>query len=125
VYPSVKRIVNFFFSGERIAFKKVVLVEYPRKGIWSLGFITNDGFRDACDKTKQELVNVFFPTSPSPLTGYVTFVPKNDIVLLDISIEDGLRLVVSGGVVNPATGKEGDTDQLKDHDAKNSGSNPV
>jgi len=101
IYPAAKQIINFIFLKDWRGFKSVVLVEYPRKGIYSLGFITNEGLKQAEDKTKQKLLNVFIPNSPGPLTGYVIMVPKKDLIFLDISIEEGLRLIVSGGVVNP------------------------
>jgi len=79
----------------------VVLVEYPSKGIWSIGFITNEGFKDAQEKTGRELMHVFIATSPSPFTGFLTLIPKEDIKFLDISIEDGIKLIISGGIVKP------------------------
>lgn len=101
IYPAAKKIVEYLFSKDKPAFKKVVIVEYPRKGIWSIGFITNEAMKDAEDKTHQELLNVFIPSTPNPMTGYFIFVPKNDAVFLDISVEDGLKMIVSGGVFNP------------------------
>jgi uncharacterized membrane protein len=101
IYPAVKQIVDYLFSKEKPAFKKVVIVEYPRKGVWSLGFITNEAMKDVEDKTNQKVLNVFIPSTPNPMTGYFIFVPKNDAVFLDISVEDGLRMVISGGVFNP------------------------
>jgi len=101
IYPAAKQIIDFIFFKDRRSFRSVVLIEYPKDGIYSVGFITNDGFAQAQDKTNQELANVFIPNSPGPFTGYVVMVPKKDLILLDISIEEGLRLVISGGVVNP------------------------
>ena len=104
IYPAAKQIIQFLFSGMKMSFKKVVLIEYPRKGIWSVGFITNDGFKDAREKTGQDLINVFVASTPNPLTGFYIIIERSDVKILDISIEDGLRLIVSGGVVNPAGG---------------------
>lgn len=101
IYPPLKQIVDFFFSSKELVFKKVVLVEYPRKDIWSLGFIVNDGIPKAKEVLKQDLLNVFIPSTPSPLTGLFILVKRQDTVLLDISIEDALKIVVSGGVLNP------------------------
>lgn len=100
VYPAAKQIINFFF-GDRISFRKTVLIEYPSKGFYTLGFITNDGFKGFNEKTGKELVNVFIPTTPGPLTGFLVLVPKEDIIVVDISIEDALKFIISGGVVNP------------------------
>ena len=101
IYPSLKQIVDFFFSSKELVFKKVVLVEYPRKGAWSLGFITNEGMPKAKEALKEDLLNIFIPTTPGPLTGYFVLVPRQDAVLLDISIEDALKIIISGGVLNP------------------------
>jgi len=101
VYPAFKEMALFLFSNERLQFKQVVLVEYPRKGIWSMGFLTNDSPQMFRDETHQELCNVFIPSAPGPLTGYIVFVPRKDIILSDITVEHAVKLIVSGGVVNP------------------------
>lgn len=101
IYPSAKQIINFLFSKDRLQLRKVVLVEYPRKGIWSMGFITNETVKEVKTKTGQDLLNVFIPSSPGPFTGYFMFVPKSDIIFLDMTIEDALKLIISDGVVNP------------------------
>lgn len=102
IYPAVKQIVGFFISKDKPAFRNVVLVEYPSKGIWSIGFITNDSFREASDKVGKELLHVFIATTPSPLSGFLILVPKEELRFLDISIEDGLKLIVSGGILKPS-----------------------
>lgn len=101
IYPTAKQIVDSFISKESPAFKKVVLVEYPSKGIWSVGFLTNDGFKEAEEKSGRELVHVLIGTTPTPLSGFLILVPKDEIKILDISIEEGIKLVVSGGIVKP------------------------
>jgi uncharacterized membrane protein len=101
VYPAAKQIVDSFISKEGPAFKKVVLVEYPSKGIWSLGFITNDSFRQANEAASADLVHVLIATTPSPLTGFLVLVPRNNVKVLDISVEDGIKMIVSGGIVKP------------------------
>ena len=101
VYPAIKEISIFLFSKERATFKQVVLVEYPRKGLYSVGFFTNDAADKMSEKVGQELCNIFMPSSPGPLTGYILLVPKKDLIFLDVSVEDALKLIVSGGVVNP------------------------
>ncbi|MDD5005107.1 MAG: DUF502 domain-containing protein [Candidatus Omnitrophica bacterium] len=101
IYPAVKQMVYFLFANTKTSFKRTVLVEFPRKGIYSLGFMTNDGCKYFNEKTDKELVTVLIPTTPSPLTGYLIFVPKEDIVFVDISVEDALKIIISGGVVNP------------------------
>lgn len=101
VYPAIKEISHFLFATKRTAFKQVVLIEYPRKGLYSIGFVTNDTSKKLGEKSGQELYNVFVPSAPGPLTGYVILVPRNDAIPLDISVEEAVRFIVSGGVVNP------------------------
>ncbi|MCX5680420.1 MAG: DUF502 domain-containing protein [Candidatus Omnitrophica bacterium] len=101
IYDPAKQIVNSFTSRENPAFKKVVLVEYPSKGIWSIGFLTNEGFKEAQEKTGEELLHVFIATTPSPFTGFLVLFPKRDVKILDISVEGGIKLIVSGGIVRP------------------------
>lgn len=101
IYPALRQIVDSFLSKESPAFKKVVLVEYPSKGIWSVGFLTNDGFKEAEEKANTGLLHVFIGTTPTPLSGFLILVPKNEVKFLDISVEDGIKLIVSGGIVKP------------------------
>ena len=92
----------FLFSRDQLkSFRQVVLLEYPRKGIYSIGFLTNDSAHKLNELTKNELCNIFIPSAPGPLTGFVMMVPKKDIIFTDIKIEDAFRFIVSGGVVNP------------------------
>lgn len=102
IYPSIKQITEFLFAYQRREFKKVVLVEYPRGGIWSIGFITNQGLGEAKQKTKQDLLNIFIPSSPGPLTGFFVLVPRQGVIFLDIPAEDAVKLIISGGLFNPA-----------------------
>lgn len=102
VYPAIKEMAMFLFSRERLKqFKHVVLIEYPRKGIYSFGFLTNDASKAICEQTKQDLCNVFIPSAPGPLTGFAVMIPRKDITLTDIKIEDAFKFILSGGVVNP------------------------
>ncbi|MCX5678045.1 MAG: DUF502 domain-containing protein [Candidatus Omnitrophica bacterium] len=102
IYPAAKQIVDSFISKDSPAFKKVVLVQYPSKGIWSVGFITNESFKEANDKTGRDLLHVFIATTPSPLTGFLILAPREDVTELNISVEDGVKLIISGGIVKPA-----------------------
>lgn len=101
IYPAAKQIVSSFMSKDHPTFKKVALVEYPGKGIWSIGFITNESFAVANKAAGKELIHVFIATSPSPFTGFLILVPKDEVRYLDISVEDGVRLIVSGGIIKP------------------------
>lgn len=102
VYPAVKEMALFLFSRDRMkSFKQVVLVEYPRKGIYSYGFLTNEADPRLCKQTKRKLCNVFIPSSPGPLTGFTILVSEEEVITTDLTIEDAFKFIVSGGVVNP------------------------
>lgn len=100
LYPSIKKIVSFFFSHDKKLFQQVVLVEYPRKGIWSVAFVTNEAAPLVNKKLGKEMLNVFIPSTPGPLTGYFILVAKEEAVFMDMPIEDALRVIISGGVLN-------------------------
>ncbi len=103
VYPAMKQITDFFF-GEKTAqeqFSRVVAVQYPRKGLWSVGLVTGSTMQLIQDKAGAECLTVFVPSSPTPFTGYVITVPVHDTIDLPISIEDALKFAVSGGVLVP------------------------
>lgn len=101
VYPSVKQVVDFLFAGERtVKFSRVVALEYPRKGIWSVGFMTGASMKDI-GKHAGDCVTVFIPSSPTPFTGYTITVKTEDLIDLPITVEEALRFVVSGGVLLP------------------------
>ena len=101
VYPAFKEIALFLFSRDKLSFKQVIIVEYPRKGIYSFGFLTNESNKEINKKTGHEMCNVFLPSAPGPVTGYVVMIPKKDISYTYISVEAAIKFNVSGGVVNP------------------------
>jgi uncharacterized membrane protein len=101
IYGGMKEISYAFLDQKSSIFKKVVLVEYPRKGIYSLGFVTSETQGEAQDKTKKRLVNVFIPSTPSPATGMFMFVPQEEVIYLDMLVADGIKMVISGGAVVP------------------------
>ena len=104
VYPYVKQITDFLFAQEekeRLPFSRVVAVEYPRKGIWSVGFVTGSGIEKVVENVRKEFLTILIPTSPTPFTGFVIMVPKKQTIDLDMTIEEALRFTVSGGVIAP------------------------
>lgn len=105
IYSVLKQIFETFLSNKSNAFKKVVLLEYPRKGIWILGFVSADTDGEVKELLKQKMVNIFIPTTPNPTSGFLIFVPKEDVVELDMSVEDGIKFVISGGIVAPQEAK--------------------
>ncbi len=102
VYPAIKEMAHFIFAQDKFAsFKKVVLVEYPRQGIYSFGFLTNDTSEKIAVKTGKDLCNIFVPSAPGPLTGFVVLIPREDIIFTEVTVEEAMKFIVSGGVVNP------------------------
>jgi uncharacterized membrane protein len=110
VYNTVKQIVDTFGTQNRNLFNKVVLVEFPRKGTWAIGFLTNKTQSEAPARTGEEAWTVFIPTSPNPTSGFLILVPRQEIVELEMSVGDGMKMVISGGAVVPPwpTGKPTD-----------------
>ena len=103
IYSVLKQIFETFFSTKTQAFSKVVMLEYPRKGIWILGFVSSELKGEVKDKFDQEMLNIFIPTTPNPTSGFLIFVPKKDTIELDMKVEDGIKFVISGGLVEPET----------------------
>ena len=101
VYPSVKQVTDFVLAEKSIDFSRVVAVEYPRKGIWSLGMVTGPGLRTISETVKEDRVTVFIPTSPTPVTGYTINVRRDDIIDLPITIDEAFKFTLSAGVVTP------------------------
>jgi uncharacterized membrane protein len=101
VYLSVKQIVATFGTQNRNLFSKVVLIEYPRKGIWTLGFLTNKVQGEAQSHAAPEAWIVFVPTTPNPTSGFILLLPREDIVELEMSVGDGMKMIISGGAVVP------------------------
>ena len=101
IYPHVKQVVDFLLSDDKpIKFNRVIAIEYPRKGIWSLGLVTGEGMK-SMRSASGDAITVFIPSSPTPFTGYTITVPKNEAIELDLSIDEALRFVVTAGVLAP------------------------
>ncbi len=102
IYPSIKQVTDFFVGAKSgPQFSAVVGVEYPRKGLWSVGLVTGETMRNLQDRAGQACLTVFIPSSPTPFTGYVITVPRADTIELPITIEDAIKFAVSGGVLIP------------------------
>jgi len=101
VYPYVKQVIDFLLGERQIEFKRVGLIQYPRKGVWSIGFITGQPSSEWVEIAGKELVTLFIPSSPTPFTGYTITVPREDVVELDMTPEQAFRFTISGGVLAP------------------------
>ncbi|MDG2341275.1 MAG: DUF502 domain-containing protein, partial [Paracoccaceae bacterium] len=102
-YSGVKQIAETVFAQKDRSFEKACLIQYPRKGIWAIGFISTDAKGEVANKggTDSKLLSVFVPTTPNPTSGFLLFFPKEDVLELDMSVEDAAKLVISAGLVYP------------------------
>jgi uncharacterized membrane protein len=101
VYNTVRQIVNTFSTQSRHMFNKVVLVEFPRKGCWTIGFLTNTVQGEAQSGAGTEVWTVFVPTTPNPTSGFLLMLPRADVVELDMPVGEGMKMIISGGAVVP------------------------
>lgn len=101
IYNAVKQIAATLLTSKGRSFRKVVLVEYPRRGIWSIGFLSNEGVRLESRKMNEDLLAVFLPTTPNPTSGFILLFPPGEVIELDLSVEDGFKFIISIGVVVP------------------------
>jgi uncharacterized membrane protein len=107
IYNALKQIVETVLSQTQSSFRQACLVEYPRKGLWAIAFIATDTKGEILEKRGgEEMVSVFLPTTPNPTSGFLLFVPRKDVIPLDMSIEEAAKLVISAGLVVPPTKSE-------------------
>jgi uncharacterized membrane protein len=106
LYAGVKQIMEAVLATDAKSFSKVILIEYPRKGLWGLAFMTSDDLGEVQAKAGTDLVSVFVPTTPNPTSGFVIMLPKTDVIELDMAVEDGLKMIISMGVVVPPWQKD-------------------
>ncbi|MEM7261248.1 MAG: DUF502 domain-containing protein [Planctomycetota bacterium] len=102
IYPYAKQVTEFFFQEKKqITYESAVAIEYPRKGVFSLGFVTNDGMQSVMTHTGEPMVSIFIPSSPTPVTGYTVQVPKSQLIALNVTVDEAIRFTISGGVILP------------------------
>lgn len=99
IYTAMRQVVNSFSVTGSSAFQKVVMFEYPRKGIWSIGFLTTRSLKAVQEHIGQEMVNVFQPTTPNPTSGYLLMIPVKDVKILPITPEEGLKIIATVGLI--------------------------
>jgi uncharacterized membrane protein len=112
VYGAAQQLAEAIFIGKDRNFRRVVMIEYPRTGLYSLGFVTGVSRGEVQEKTRQRVVNVLIPTTPNPTSGWYVMVPEEDLIPLEMSVEDAFKLIISGGIVVP----EGAASGARDHD---------
>ncbi|HPF78413.1 MAG TPA: DUF502 domain-containing protein, partial [Alphaproteobacteria bacterium] len=105
IYGAIKQIFETVMASQSDAFKEVVMFEYPRKGMWVMGFVTGSTKGEVQSLTDTEVVNVFLPTTPNPTSGFLLFVPKKDLTYMNMTVEEGIKMIVSGGIITPAERK--------------------
>jgi uncharacterized membrane protein len=118
VYNAIKQILETVLAQQSNAFREAVLVEYPRRGIWAIAFITGRTEGEVQNITEEECINIFLPTTPNPTSGFLLFVPKKDLISLNMSTEDAIKMVISGGIITPPdlrSAKEKDTIMASAH----------
>ena len=107
IYNALKQIVETIFAQSQSSFKQACLIEYPRRDIWAVAFVSTETRGEVRAKSGEtEMLSVFLPTTPNPTSGFLLFVPRKDVVLLDMSVEDAAKLVISAGLVMPPTAEE-------------------
>ena len=122
-YSGIKQIAETVFAQQERSFEKACMIEYPRKGIWAIGFISTTAKGEIAERnsSKGPMVSVFVPTTPNPTSGFLLFFPKADIVELDMSIEDAAKLVISAGLVYPPTKKTSSTSTIEKRNKSKTG----
>ncbi len=108
IYSAIKKVLETLFSPSDQSFRKVLLVEYPRKGLWSIAFQTGNGSEELNKLLSTDLVSIFIPTTPNPTSGFLMMVPRSEVIELEMNIEDALKYVISLGVVQPGIKKAGE-----------------
>jgi uncharacterized membrane protein len=101
LYSAIKQIMETVLANKSAAFRECVLIEYPRREMWTLGFITGGTKGEVQERTAENVISVFVPTTPNPTSGFLLFLPEQDVIRLSMKVEDGLKLVISGGIVTP------------------------
>ena len=101
IYSAVKQIFETILADQSVAFREAVLVEYPRRGVWTIGFITGRTKGEVQNLTADECINVYVPTTPNPTSGFLLFVPKQDLVPLTMSVQEAIKMVISTGIIAP------------------------
>lgn len=101
IYKTLKQILETLLQDSKTKFRRVVMLEYPRQGVWSIGFVTGIVASSVQAHINQPVLSVFIPTTPNPTSGWYTIIPESEVITVDISIEDAFKILISGGIVSP------------------------
>ena len=102
IYSGLKQLFEAILNKKSNSFREVVLIEYPRKGIWAMGFLTGNTEGEVQRITKNSLLNIFLPTTPNPTSGFLLFLPSKDVVRLSMTVEEGIKMIISAGMLTPS-----------------------
>lgn len=111
IYPSLRQLTDAVVGKKKFAFKKVVLIEYPRKGVYTVAFVTNEVENNIKGLPKGKMLHVLVPTTPNPTTGWFAIIPEEEAISLPLSVEEGLKLVISGGIVSSPVKEENEEEK--------------
>lgn len=101
IYAALKKLINTFMGNKQQSFKNVVMVEFPRAGLYSIGFVTGVNEGETQEQTSEKVINVFIPTTPNPTSGFFVLIPESQLRRLEMSVEQAFALIISGGVIAP------------------------
>lgn len=101
VFTWIRQIAEMVFTDKREVFSKVALVEYPRKGLWTLAFLSSPASEEIRRRSQDDLVSLFVPTTPNPTSGFLIMIPSKDLIVLDLAPEEALKIILSGGIISP------------------------
>ncbi|HVR35131.1 MAG TPA: DUF502 domain-containing protein [Methylomirabilota bacterium] len=104
IYAAIKQVNQAFSASNKTAFRQVALVQFPRSGYYSIGFITGDQHQEVQAKTREKVISIFVPTTPNPTTGFLIMVPEKEVVVLDMSVAEGIKFIISLGSIAPDYG---------------------
>lgn len=114
IYGALKQITETIMASQSQAFREVVMFEYPRHGMWVMGFVTGVTKGEVQRLTSTEVVNVFLPTTPNPTSGFLLFIPRKDLTFMDMTVEEAVKMIVSGGIITPPDrGNAADTNTVE------------
>ena len=116
IYQAIKQLVDAIFSDKSQSFKKVVIVEYPRKGMYVIALVTGESKGEVQTKMAQKCINLFVPTTPNPTSGFYIMVPEDDVINMDMTVEEAFKLIISGGIVAPQEHLKSDQKQKEVED---------
>lgn len=101
VYTGIKQLVNAFNPNNQLGFKKIVFIEFPRKGLYSIGFLTSELIADLAPDKEQKYYNIFVPTTPNPTSGYFVILPESEVTITRLSRQEAMAMIISGGIIQP------------------------